>query len=67
MRVFAIAADVAMGVFLGLVLFAVLSRLWPGLASTGVGVVTVAAAVIVVLFRRPNGSLAVRDRRIPDR
>jgi Mg/Co/Ni transporter MgtE len=63
MRFFAIAADVAMGVFVGIFLFAVLTRFWPSLATTLVGVVVVAASILIVLFRRPNGSLVPhRDR-----
>jgi hypothetical protein len=63
MRVFVIAADVAMGVFLGIFLFAVLTRFWPNLATTVIGVVVVAASILIVLFRRPHGSLAPqRDR-----
>jgi hypothetical protein len=63
MRFFAIAADVALGVFLGIFCFAVLTRFWPSLERTAVALVVVAASILVVLFRQPNGSLAVkRDR-----
>jgi hypothetical protein len=60
MRVFAVAADVAMGVILGLFLFAVLAKLWPVLYHPAYGVLISLASVLIVLFRRPNGSLATR-------
>ena len=60
MRFFAVAADVAMGVFVGLFLFAVLTRVWPSIATVPVGCVVVAAAILIVLFRPPNGSFAPR-------
>jgi hypothetical protein len=63
MRVFVIAADVAMGVFVGIFLFAALTRFWPGLATTVIGVAVVAASILIVLFRRPNGSLAPQRNR----
>ena len=58
MRVFAIAADVALGVFLGIFLYAALFTIWPPLRSTAVALLSVGAAILIVLFRRPNGSLA---------
>ena len=60
MRVFVVAADVAMGVFLGLFLFAVLSRVWPSIAIVPVACLVVAASILIVLFRPPHGSLAPR-------
>jgi hypothetical protein len=63
MRFFTIAADVAMGVFVGIFLFAALTRFWPSLASTVVGVAVVAASILIVLFRRPNGSLVPQKDR----
>jgi hypothetical protein len=63
MRFFAVAADVAMGMFLGIFLFAALTRLWPSLAHAGVALIVVAASVLIVLFRQPNGSLALRRDR----
>lgn len=58
MRVFAIAADVIMGLMLGLFLYVVASRTWPGLQQPAVAAVVIAASVLVVLFRRPNGTFA---------
>ena len=60
MRMFTIASDVALGVFLGIFLFAIVARTWPSFNTPVVGVLSVAAAIVIVLFRRPNGSLAVR-------
>ena len=58
MRFFAIAADVAMGVLLGIFIYAGLLALWPRLQHVFVGLATVAACILIVLFRRPHGSLA---------
>ncbi|HEY7497951.1 MAG TPA: hypothetical protein VH740_05545 [Vicinamibacterales bacterium] len=63
MRFFAIAADVAMGVFVGVFLFAALTRFWPSLATTLVGVAVVMASILIVLFRSPNGTLSPRRDR----
>ena len=63
MRFFAVAADVAMGLFLGLFLYAVASRFWPLIQHPAVAVLVVIAAILVVLFRQPNGSLALRRDR----
>jgi hypothetical protein len=63
MRFFAVAADVAMGVFLGIFLYAALTRLWPSTAHPGLASVTILAAVGIVLFRSPNGTLAPRRDR----
>jgi hypothetical protein len=60
MRFFVVAADVAMGVFVGLFLFAALTRFWPSIATVPIACVVVAAAILIVLFRSPNGSLAPR-------
>jgi hypothetical protein len=63
MRAFTIAADVAMGVFLGAFLYAALTRIWPALQHPAAASLVVLAAILIVLFRRPNGSLAAgRDR-----
>jgi uncharacterized membrane protein YfcA len=63
MRYFEVAADVIMGAILGAFVFAGLSRTWPVLNHplTALGAVTL--CVIVVMFRRPNGSLATRRNR----
>jgi hypothetical protein len=63
MRFFAVAADVALGVILGIFCYAGLTRVWPSLAQTAVLLVVVSASILVVLFRQPNGSLAVRRDR----
>jgi hypothetical protein len=63
MRFVAVAADVAMGIFLGIFLFAVLTRFWPSLATLPVALVSLLAAIAIVVFRRPNGSLAARKDR----
>ncbi len=63
MRFFVIAADVAMGVFVGIFMFAVLTRFWPTVATTFLGVAVVAAAILIVLFRRPHGALAPQKDR----
>ena len=60
MRVVAVIADVAMGLILGLFLYAALSRLWEVMAGPAVLIAMLAAGVLIVLFRRPNGSLAPR-------
>ena len=57
MRPFQIAADVVMGLILGLFLYAVVTRVWPALQHPLVATVVFAASVVVVLFRRPRGSL----------
>ena len=58
MRFFVVAADVAMGVFVGIFLFAVITRFWPSIATMPVAVAVVLLAILIVLFRPPNGSLA---------
>ena len=63
MRFWAVAADVAMGIFLGISLFALLTRFWPTLSTLPIAIVTLLAAIAIVLFRRPNGSLAARKNR----
>jgi hypothetical protein len=63
MRFFAIAADVAMGIILGMFIYAAFFTIWPRLHTIPVGLVTVAACVIIVLYRRPNGSLARRSEQ----
>jgi hypothetical protein len=63
MKLFSVAADVAMGLFLGAFLFAALTRLWPSFQHPLAAGLVCAAAVLIVLFRQPNGSLAVRRDR----
>ena len=63
MRFFAVAADCVMGVILGVFLFAALTRLWPSANLSVVLFLMIAASVLIVLFRQPNGSLAVRRDR----
>jgi hypothetical protein len=58
-----VAADVAMGIFLGIFLFALLTRFWPSLSTLPVAIVALLAAIAIVLFRRPNGSFAARKNR----
>jgi hypothetical protein len=60
MRFRAVAADVAMGIFVGIFLFALLTRFWPSLSTLPVAIGSLLAAIAIVLFRRPNGSLAAR-------
>lgn len=60
MRFFAVAADVAMGVFVGLFLFALLTRLWPSVETVPIACLVVAASILIVLFRPPHGSFAPR-------
>ena len=60
MRVFLIAADIVMGLILGLFLYVAVSKTWVGLQRPVVAGLIFAATVLVVLFRRPNGSLARR-------
>ena len=63
MRFFAVAADIFMGAILGVFLFAALGRLWPAASMPVVAVLLIAGSVLIVLFRRPSGSLAVRRDR----
>ncbi|CAN5885358.1 hypothetical protein BH24ACI4_BH24ACI4_11970 [soil metagenome] len=60
MRVFTVTADVFMGLILGLFLYVLVSRTWTSLQGPWVAVAILGAALLVVLFRRPNGSLAQR-------
>jgi len=60
MRFFAIAADVAMGIFLAFLMYAVVVHVWPALRHPVTAVLVAIACVIIVLFRQPNGSLAER-------
>lgn len=61
MRYFAIAADVIMGAILGVFVFAGLSRTWPSLNHPVYAFISVALLIIVVMFRRPHGTLAPRN------
>ncbi len=63
MRIFLIAADVAMGLILGIFLFAAASHTWPVLERWWVAAAVVCAAILVVLYRRPGGSLVRRGSR----
>lgn len=63
MRFFAVAADLSMGVILGLFLFAALGRLWPAAYVPLVAGLVIVASTLIVLFRQPNGSLAARRNR----
>jgi branched-subunit amino acid ABC-type transport system permease component len=63
MRFIAVAADVAMGVFVGIFLYAVLTRFWPSTANPFVAALVVLAAILIVLFRKPHGALAPRQDR----
>jgi hypothetical protein len=65
MRFLAVVADVAMGVFVGIFLFAVLTRFWPSTFNAVVGTLVVAGSILIVLFRPPNGSFAPRRDRTP--
>ena len=60
MRYFAIDADVAMGIFLAFLMSALVVRAWPLFRHPVTAVLVAIACVIIVLFRQPNGSLAVR-------
>jgi hypothetical protein len=63
MRLFAVAADVAMGVILGIFIYAAFFTIWPRLRMVPIGLAIVAACVLIALYRRPNGSLARRADR----
>ncbi len=63
MRFWAVAADVAMGIVVGIFLFALLTRFWPTLSTLPIAIVSLLTAIAIVLFRRPNGSLAARKNR----
>jgi hypothetical protein len=58
MRVFAVAADVAMGAILGTFIYVVVSRTWPVLEHPLIGGLVLVGAIAVVLCRRPGGSLS---------
>jgi hypothetical protein len=62
MRFFTVAADVAMGIFAGIFLFALLTRWRPELSTVPVAMIVVAGAILIALFRAPHGSLARRNR-----
>ncbi len=63
MRFFAVTAEIIMGVILGIFLFAALTRLWPPASLPVVAGLLIVAAILIVLFRQPNGSLASRRNR----
>ena len=58
MRVFAVAADVAMGIFLGIFLYAAMTRLWPGVTHAGL-------AAVVILALVGAHTRVVGERRFP--
>ena len=60
MRIFLISADIVMGLILGVFLYVSLSRIWDMFQNPVAAAVIVTASVLLVLFRRPNGSLARR-------
>jgi hypothetical protein len=60
MRIFLVAADIVMGLILGVFLYVAASKAWAPLQSSFVAVVILAASVLLVLFRKPSGSLAPR-------
>src|SRR5262249_27497581 len=60
MRFFAIAADVAMSIFLSFLMYALVVGVWPALRHPVTAALVAIACVIIVLFRQPNGSLAVQ-------
>jgi hypothetical protein len=49
-----------MGLILGVFLYVAASKAWAPLQSSFVAVVILAASVLLVLFRKPSGSLARR-------
>jgi ABC-type branched-subunit amino acid transport system permease subunit len=67
MQTFAVLADIAMGVILGVFLYVAAGRMWPSAAHPVVAVLVVGASIALVLFRRPNGSLARRRKARVDR
>jgi hypothetical protein len=60
MRFVAVAADVAMGVFVGIFLFALLTRFWPQMGNPFIAALVIVSSILIVLFRRPGGALAPR-------
>jgi hypothetical protein len=60
MRIFLVAADIFMGLILGVFVYVAASKAWAPLQSAFVAVVILAASVLLVLFRKPSGSLARR-------
>jgi len=66
-RFFSIVADVVMGLILGLFLYVAASHFWSPLRSPVAGTMIVGASVLMVLLRRPNGSLARRDETRPEK
>lgn len=62
MRIFLAAADVVMGLILGLFLYVVVSRSWEAFQGPVPAVIVLTASVLAVLFR-PSGSLGRRRRQ----
>jgi hypothetical protein len=61
-RPFRIAGDVAMGLILGVFLYAAAKAMWAPLGDASAAAAIVALSVLAVLFRKPNGSLRGRSR-----
>lgn len=64
MHLYSIAADIIMGSILGVFIYVALSRTWSALDRWPIALVVIGASIALVLFRRPNGSLA--RKRGPD-
>jgi hypothetical protein len=62
-RVFAIVADVVMGLILGLFVYVAAVRIWPAAAGVYTAAALMVASILVVVFRRPNGSLTRSEAR----
>lgn len=62
-RCFEVAADVVLGVILGVFVYAVMSATWKTLHGPVILVPVLVLCVILTLFRRPHGSLARRSER----
>lgn len=58
MRVFAVAADIAMGAILGTFIYVAVSGTWPVFRHPLIAGLVLVGAIAVVLCRRPGGSLS---------
>ena len=63
MRMVTVVADLVMGLLLGLFLYAAASRTWPALQRPWIAALILCGAVVLVLYRRPGGTLARRQPR----